>query len=132
MADPGDTVTLTAAVSGGRPLTYLWFQNGTLLSCTTNGPLALSPVTTNSSGLYQLVLTNLYGAATSAVAQLTVVSGPITNALVVHLPFDGNFNDFVLGPWAQRPIRLERAQRRPESHLYPGQDWPGLPVHHVE
>jgi len=61
------------------------FGNNTLLT--------LKNVQINNSGNYQLILTNSYGSVTSSVAQLTVVSGPITNNLVAHLTFDGTFND---------------------------------------
>jgi len=46
---------------------------------------------------YQLVATNSSGSATSIVATLTVTPSPafafLTNNLVLHLTFDGNYND---------------------------------------
>jgi hypothetical protein len=91
--DAGTAVSFAPTTSGGHPLTYLWFFNGTLLPSATGNALALTSAKVSDAGNYQLIITNTYGAATSTVAQLTVVSGPITNGLVVHLTFDGNLND---------------------------------------
>jgi hypothetical protein len=93
VADPGNTISFAPPVTGGRPLTFLWYRNGSLIPGTTTTTLTLNNVQTGSSAQYQLILTNTYGSATSSVAQLTVFIGPITNNLVAHLPFDGNFND---------------------------------------
>ena len=92
VADAGTTVTFSPSTSGGRPLTYLWYFGGIPIP-------GSSPVLTRNSvsladiGDYQLVLSNSFGMVTSTVARLTVVSGPITNALVAHLTFDGNLTD---------------------------------------
>lgn len=75
-------VTFTAAAIGTAPLSYQWYFNGSPLadgggvsgSGTTN--LNLSNVQTNEAGSYQLVVTNNYGLATSAVAVLTVLVPP--------------------------------------------------------
>lgn len=93
VADPGDTISFAPPVTGGRPLTFLWYRNGSLIPGTTTTTLTLNNVQTGSSAQYQLILTNTYGSVTSSVAQLTVFVGPITNSLVAHLPFDGNLND---------------------------------------
>lgn len=92
VVDAGSSVSFAPTASGGHPLSYQWYFNGTLLSATGN-PLTLSSAKVSDAGNYQLILTNSYGAVTSTVAHLTVVSGPITNGLVVHLTFDGNLND---------------------------------------
>jgi hypothetical protein len=74
----GQTATFSVTASGTAPLLYQWQSNGTNLSdnghlsgsLTTN--LVISNVQTNDAGQYKVVVTNLYGAATSAVATLTV------------------------------------------------------------
>ncbi len=78
----GSNAVFTVAASGNTPLAYQWLKNGTNLAngtgiagATTN-VLTLTAVTTNSSGNYTVIITNLYGAATSSVAGLTVVLPP--------------------------------------------------------
>jgi|GEM_PF-82582 beta-galactosidase len=71
----GTAVTFTASVTGAQPLSFQWlFNNGAgyapLPGAGTN-TLALDAAVTNT-GSYQLVLTNSYGAVTSAPITLTV------------------------------------------------------------
>ncbi len=78
----GSNATFTASATGTAPLSYLWHFNGAPLvdggrvsgSATTN--LNLSNIQTNDAGSHQLVVTNNYGSATSAVAVLTVLVPP--------------------------------------------------------
>jgi hypothetical protein len=93
IADPGATVTFTANANGGLPLSYLWFFNGALIQNSTTPALALNGLKASQSGNYTVAVSNNFGAVTSTIAILNVWSGPITSNLVVHLPFDGNFND---------------------------------------
>ncbi len=67
----------SASAIGDAPLNYQWYFNGTPLtdggqvsgSTTTN--LTIANIQTNNAGPYQLIVTNNYGSATSAVANLT-------------------------------------------------------------
>ena len=81
----GTVVTFTASVSGALPLHYQWqFSSGggyTNISGANTNTLALTAVITNT-GSYQLVLTNSYGAATSAPVTLTVTATTITQFTV--------------------------------------------------
>ncbi len=67
------------SVAGTAPLSYQWFFNGALLtdggrvSGSDTTDLIISNVQANDGGLYQFVATNNYGAATSAVATLTIL-----------------------------------------------------------
>ncbi len=83
----GSSLTFSATVGGPAPLNYQWRFNGTNLpaggniSGTTTNVLSITAVTTNSSGNYNLYVTNNFGASTSSVAVLTVVLPPaITSA----------------------------------------------------
>ena len=85
----GSNAVFTVAASGNTPLAYQWLKNGTNLAngtgiagATTN-VLTLTAVTTNSSGNYTVIITNLYGAATSSVAGLTVVLPPVFTVTTV-------------------------------------------------
>ena len=93
IADPGAKVTFDVTSTGGRPITFKWYFNGSLISSSTSSPLVLANVQSNNVGTYQVVAMNNYGAVTSAPAALKVYSGPLNNQLVVHLTFDGNLND---------------------------------------
>jgi hypothetical protein len=70
----GGTATFSVTASGTRPLNYQWFQNGTNIDDTTNGILVLTNVQLSVSGLYNVVVSNLYGSsATSSNAILQVI-----------------------------------------------------------
>lgn len=87
----GDAFTMLAAVSGSRPLYYQWLKDGTNYPGANASTLALSNVTTNESGAYQLVVTNSSGSATSLVAQVIVnvfASPNLTNGMVAYWPLD--------------------------------------------
>jgi hypothetical protein len=78
----GGNAVFSAAAGGSAPLVYQWRLNGTNLangagiSGATSSVLTLTAVSTGSGGNYQLAVTNLFGAATSSVAVLTVVLPP--------------------------------------------------------
>lgn len=79
--------------AGERPFAYQWLKNGVPLSGATAASHALAAVTTNDAASYAVVVTNGFGATTSAPARLTVrpreQPSSVTNQLVVYLNFDG-------------------------------------------
>lgn len=88
----GYPVSFSGVGFGGLPLTYQWrLGNSPVGGNSTNYSLASAH--TADAGDYTLVVTNSYGAVTSRVARLSVVAVPVTNDLVVHLKFDGDFTD---------------------------------------
>ncbi len=72
----GTTALVNVGVAGTPPLNFQWKFFGTNLPGATANPLALVNVQTNQAGNYFVVITNAYGAITSAVARLTVVPPP--------------------------------------------------------
>jgi hypothetical protein len=78
----GRNAIFSAAAGGSSPLIYQWrkngvnISNGAGISGATSNTLTLTAVTTSSSGNYSLIVTNIFGAATSSVAALTVVLPP--------------------------------------------------------
>lgn len=68
----GGTADFVVGASGTRPLAYEWFLNGAAYAISNTPVLLLSSVTTNQAGTYQVVVTNAFGAATSAPVTLLV------------------------------------------------------------
>jgi pectate lyase len=69
----GQDATFNVLASGTLPLSYQWYYNtNTVLTNATGSTLTLTNVQLSNSGSYLVVVTNAYGAVTSAVAQLTV------------------------------------------------------------
>ncbi len=82
----GGTVTFTVAVQGISPLNYQWSFNGTNLSGETNISLTLTNVQLNQAGAYAMLATNLFGAATSSNALLTVYVSATSPAILSQTP----------------------------------------------
>jgi poly(3-hydroxybutyrate) depolymerase len=82
-ADPRVAVYAT-----GTSLAYQWWKDGVALPGATNSTLAFSNVQPTNAGAYTVRLTNLAGAVTSRVAQLSVATGWVfTNAQGTQLPY---------------------------------------------
>jgi hypothetical protein len=89
VASPGtnvpapDALTLSAAASGSTPISYQWRRNGLNLS---DGPnrtganasqMTVFPTTVGDSGSYDVVVTNSFGAVTSATCVVTISAGSL-------------------------------------------------------
>lgn len=83
-ATVGQNVAFTVTVSGTSPFAYQWSRNGTPLPGATGSTLALNNVQTSDAANYTVVITNVAGTVTSAVAGLAV-----TDPLVATPPFFG-------------------------------------------
>lgn len=69
----GQNVTFSVTAGGTAPLGYQWYFNtNTALAGATNSLLTLNNVQTNNSGGYSVIVTNIAGSVSSAVALLTV------------------------------------------------------------
>jgi hypothetical protein len=68
----GSDLSFDALVESHYPLSYQWQKDGVSLSGATSSSLSLQGVTSVDAGTYRVVVTNLYGAVTSAGATLTV------------------------------------------------------------
>jgi len=82
IAYAGETVTLLAQGQSSLPLNYQWYRGASALAGQTNAALTLSSVQPGDSGQYSATISNMLGAAASAVATLTAltisiaISGP--------------------------------------------------------
>lgn len=72
----GTNIALNVAATGSNPLRYQWRRNGASISSATNAALSLTDVNTGQSGDYTVVVTNIAGAATSAIATVTINNPP--------------------------------------------------------
>lgn len=92
LVSAGFPASFSVGAAGRPPLSYQWLHNGAPVG-TDSSTLTLASVTVGDAGQYRVVVTNVTGVVTSAVAVLTVVSGPMNDNLVAHLKFDNNYND---------------------------------------
>ena len=90
----GDAFAFSSAAVGDLPLTFQWFRSGVPVNGATNSSLFFTDLQASDSGDYEIVVTNLFGSATSAPpATLTVLDPPldITTDLRLWLKFDDTF-----------------------------------------
>ncbi|HTI69978.1 MAG TPA: LamG-like jellyroll fold domain-containing protein [Candidatus Limnocylindria bacterium] len=89
--------TLVAEVEGTEPITLQWKKGDKIITDATNASLTISNIDFGDAGDYVLVATNPVGSKSSSTASLTViplpVSANVTNNLVLHLKFDGDYAD---------------------------------------
>jgi len=77
---PGATASIYVSYSSAAPiLSFQWLQNGLILSNggrfsgTTSSNLVITALTTNDTANYSVIVSNMYGAATSAVDVVSVI-----------------------------------------------------------
>jgi uncharacterized repeat protein (TIGR03803 family) len=75
-APEGSLATFQVLASGTAPLGYQWWWNGNSINAATNQVLGLPNLQFSNAGSYQVVVTNAFGAQTSAVATLSVSTVP--------------------------------------------------------
>ncbi|HEY5346033.1 MAG TPA: protease pro-enzyme activation domain-containing protein [Verrucomicrobiae bacterium] len=107
----GATAIFTTAVIGSTNFVYYqWRKNGTNISGATSNVLTLTAVTTNSNAGYTLYATNLFGAITSSVANLTVVLPPsITSSSLTNrtIQCGSNTNIFTITTAGTTPLFIQ-------------------------
>ncbi len=72
----GQTATFSVNAVGSAPLTYQWRFGGVNITGATNTVLTLANAQPAQAGLYSVVISNPFGATTSANATLTVLQPP--------------------------------------------------------
>src|SRR5207253_1418293 len=81
----GDSVTLRVEALGASPLIYQWHFNGFAMPQATNATLTLPNLQGRQTGAYFAVVTNFLGAATSAVAFVTVETNSNTAPMLAAI-----------------------------------------------
>ena len=79
IANLGGPATITVQPIGSGPFSYQWRKEGTPLSGQTGAALMLANVTPDAAGLYDVIISNSCGQATSQSAALVVDSQPWLN-----------------------------------------------------
>jgi hypothetical protein len=92
VSSPGFPVSFTVAALGRPPLHYQWLHDGSPVGANSSS-LSFTSVQTTDAGRYQVAVTNSEGTAPSIAVRLIVSPGPVTSNLVVHITFDGNYDD---------------------------------------
>jgi len=71
----GGSVTLAADAVGSLPLYWQWQFNGNAILDATDSSLVLGPLTTAQQGTYSVIVSNVFGVATSSDASVNVAVG---------------------------------------------------------
>jgi uncharacterized lipoprotein YddW (UPF0748 family) len=72
----GTPASFAVTAAGATPLSFQWRQDGVPLSFATNTAYDIAAVSPSNAGDYTVVVTNSFGAVTSAVATLSVIVPP--------------------------------------------------------
>jgi len=111
-AELNSTICLWVDIAGEPAMSYLWFCNGTdLIGSSTNCELDLTNCQFSRSGTYTIVVTNLYGAVSSAPFQLNIIP-PVERRPVPGINLTGDSGSM---------MHLDYA-----NTLYPVPDWSAL------
>jgi hypothetical protein len=93
----GSSVNVSAGINGSRPISYQWKNNGIDVPGATSATLSLTNIYFTDAGSYVLWATNGAGHINTTATTLAVLAPPtfanLTNGLVLHLRFDGNYSD---------------------------------------
>ena len=69
----GEWVSFSVGAIGTPPFAYQWLKNGTNISGATNGWLTFETASTNDTGMYSVLVSNVQGSVMSSNAPLTVL-----------------------------------------------------------
>ncbi|MGO8681064.1 MAG: LamG-like jellyroll fold domain-containing protein [Limisphaerales bacterium] len=73
----GRSYQYSVTVTGGLPMSYQWYQNASPVAGVTNASYLVTAGAVGSTANYSVVATNIYGAVTSVVSTVTVISIPL-------------------------------------------------------
>ena len=81
----GTSATFTVSATGAAPLTYRWRRNGNLITGATGASYTLANAQLGDSGaLFDVIVSNDFGSATSDTAQLTVTQNTAPAAAITQ------------------------------------------------
>src|SRR5664280_2713471 len=114
----GTDVSLFVSADGTPPLSYQWLLNGTNLTGATGATLSLTKIQPGMSGIYSLLVTNVYG-FTQADISLNVTDSPpyiLTQPVGGSMPLGRSFT-FTVSARGSLPLSYQ--------WRFNGQDFPG-------
>ncbi len=91
-AGGGTNVTFRVVATGSLPLAYQWLHSGTNLPGATSNVLIVTNVTSLEAGTYQVVISNAFGMASSAGAELTVFGAAFNDDFASRMVVAGASN----------------------------------------
>ncbi len=106
----GSLAAFTVAASGTAPFWFQWFKDGAVLaeagkiSGSSSNTLTITNLLKADAGNYQVVITNLFGSATSQVASLTVIDPVVTVPPASQTKFAGAFASFEVSAAGTSPL----------------------------
>jgi nitrogen fixation protein len=104
----GASPTFNVLAAGSRPVAYQWRFNGTNTLSASSSALTLTNAQLTDAGNYDVVITNLYGSATSSVATLAVIIPPqITSQPQDQTVILGTSASFTVGVSGNSPFRYQ-------------------------
>jgi hypothetical protein len=80
----GGSISLSVGAAGQDPLYFQWQYNAANIPDATNQNFNISPASTNDTGLYRVVITNIHGSLISTTAQITV--NPLVRSAAMTTP----------------------------------------------
>lgn len=92
LGDLNGSVTFTTSIHTATTATYQWYKDGQLINGETGSSLALTGLTREDGGNYQVVITNDTTSETSEIATLTVLAEPqiLTQPASAEVPNGGS------------------------------------------
>ena len=99
----GTSATFTITATGTAPLAYQWAKTNVPIAGATLTSYTINPVTNSDAGSFRCVVTNAYGAITSAAAVLTVYdvyTPPSTNGFCDTFTSYGAAWETIRGGWS--------------------------------
>ncbi|MGA2866903.1 MAG: immunoglobulin domain-containing protein [Verrucomicrobiota bacterium] len=104
----GETASFQVTADGPRPLTYQWRLAGVPIPGETQPSLVVPNVSGAQAGGYSVVVANVYGSITSAVANLTVIVTPwVTNQPRDLIAYCGRDASFQVGAGGPAPLSYQ-------------------------
>jgi hypothetical protein len=94
LASAGAPVSLSVVANGEPPFAFEWRRDDTILAEAKEQYLVLAASEVGDSGEYTVTISNASGSITSQPVRVTILPRiPISEQLVLHLPFDADAND---------------------------------------
>ncbi len=102
----GEQATFSVTYRATETLTFQWYRDGVAVAGGTDATLVIPNAQPGNAGAYTVAITNVAGGTVSASAQLTVIGGVTTNALLYITRSDTN----VLIYWTNTTVGLSLKQ----------------------